>query len=567
MVGIAPYFCPMNKSRIRILIVNLVVVLIAAGIGYWGWSAAHPKAAVAPQQTTTASVADVQSTVSASGTVLSPGDVGVSPSVSEPITNIYVKVGQHVTAGTLMAQLNDVTLLDSLNQAKAQLATEKITFNSDKQAISNAQLNVAQQVSTNASNALTYQAAVDTANQKLTQDQTTAQQNVAVYASNVATAKAALDAANLNFNNYEGLYGPSGITVPFCESIDTINANCTQLISYNSAVNSAQTAYNNSLITQTQDLAKDQANIIADQAAVTSAQNSQTLNLKKDAASLVSAQNAVVSAQNQYDLFKAQNGIDSDNPTDADFQVAQSAIGVAQNNYNQAFIKAPVTGDVASISAVVGQLAPTTTVSTIGSVSGFIVLTNVAGLEVSAGFSESDAAKIQAGQEVSYSFTALPNVSATGKVISVNLLPTTSQSATTYTAYFSIDGKVPGLKPGMTSTVQVLVNDAPNALSVNPQAVTTSGNSSGGANSNGIVNVVTMKGGKQVLTPTPVVLGLIGDSLDQIISGIKPGTVLAIKSSTSAVSSSGFPTVGVPGAGAGAAAAFGGGGGGGRFGG
>ena len=550
----------MNKSRIRILTVNLVVVLIAAGIGYWGWSSLHPKAAVAAAQTTTASVADVQSTVSASGTVLSPGDVGVSPSVSAQITNIYVKVGQHVTAGTLMAKLNDVSLLDSLNQAKASLATEQITFNSDKQAIANAQANFLQQQAINASNATTYQATLTAAQQKLSADQTTASQNVAVYAANVATAKASLDNANLNYNNYEGLYGPSGITLTFCNSINTINANCTQLISDWNAVQSAQTSYNNSLVTQSQDLAKDQQTIVSDQAAVTSAQTSQTINLKKDAASLVSAQNSVVSDQNQYDLFKAQNGIDSDTPAATDFQVAQSAIGVAQNNYNQAFIKAPVTGDVASISAVVGQIAPTSTVSTVGSVSGFIVLTNVAGLEVSAGFSESDAAKIIAGEQVSYSFTALPNAQATGKVVSVNLLPTTSQSATTYTAYFSIDGTVQGLKPGMTATVQVLVNDAPNALSVNPQAVTTSGLSTG-ATSTGIVNVVTTKNGKQVLTPTPVVIGLIGDSLDQIISGIKAGDVLAIKSSASSVSSSGFPSVGVPGAGAaGAAGAFRGGG-------
>jgi len=547
----------MNKSRIRILVVNLVIVLIAAGIGYWGWSSLHPKAAAVATQTTTASIADVQSTVSASGTVLSPGDVGVSPSVSEPITNIYVKVGQHVTAGTLMATLNNVTLLDSLNQAKATLATQQITFNSDKQAIANAQLNVANQTSLNATNATTYQASVDAAQQKLSLDQTTAQQNVAVYASNVATAKASLDNANLNYNNYEGLYGPSGITLSFCQSINTINSNCTTLISDWNAVQSAQTAYNNSLITQSQSLAKDQATITSDQAALTSAQTNQSLNLKKDAQSLVSAQNAVVTAQNQYDLFKAQNGIDSDTPAATDFQVAQSAIGVAQNNYNQAFIKAPVTGDVASISAVVGQVAPTNTVSTIGSVSGFIVLTNVAGLEVSAGFSESDAAKIQQGEEVSYSFTALPNANATGKVVSVNLLPTTSQSATTYTAYFSIDGTVAGLKPGMTATVSVLVKDAPNALSVIPSAVTTSGNSTG-ATSNGIVNVVTKKNGQQVLTPTPVVIGLVGDSLDQILSGIKAGDVLAIKTSTAAVSSNGFPSVGVPGAAAGAGG-FGGG--------
>jgi len=497
---------------------------------------------------------------------LSPGDVGVSPSVSEPITNIYVKVGQHVTAGTLMATLNSVTLLDSLNQAKAQLATEQITLNSDKQAIANAQANVTQQQSINESNVGTYQASVDSASQKYDQDEATAK-------SDAISLQAAIDSANQKLsndtvtnNNYNNTWSGYGFTLSYCQNLNLYGVNsttvsdafshCQTILSNAQAIAADTAAVSAAELAQSTGLAKDQNTLTADQAAIASAQTTQSINLKKDAASLVSAQNAVVSAQNQFDLFKAQNGIDSDTPSATDFQVAQSAIGVAQNNYNQAFIKAPVTGDVASISAVVGQVAPTTTVSTIGSVSGFIVLTNVAGLEVSAGFSESDAAKIKPGEEVSYSFTALPNANATGKVLSVNLLPTTSQSATTYTAYFTIDGTVTGLKPGMTSTVQVLVNDAPNALSVNPAAVTIAGSSTG-ATSTGIVNVVTTKAGKQVLTPTPVVVGLVGDSLDQIISGIKAGTILAIKSTTTAVASNGFPATGVPGAGA--AAALGGG--------
>ena len=80
------------------------------------------------------------------------------------------------------------------------------------------------------------------------------------------------------------------------------------------------------------------------------------------------------------------------------------------------------------------------------------------------------------------------------------------------------------------------------------------------------VNVMTTKNGKTVLTPTPVVIGLQGDSSDQIISGVKVGTKLAIRTATASVGSNGFPSVtggglggigGVAGAGAGAGRAGG----------
>jgi macrolide-specific efflux system membrane fusion protein len=202
----------------------------------------------------------------------------------------------------------------------------------------------------------------------------------------------------------------------------------------------------------------------------------------------------------------------------------------------------------------VGQNAPTTSSSTVGSVSGLFVLTDVTALQVTASFSEADAAKLVVGQPTTYTFSALSNVTASGKLLSVDLLPTVSSGATSYKATFTIDGKVSGLKPGMTVTATVLTGAGYNVLQVASAAVTTRGTGS-------FVNVITTKNGADVITRTPVVIGLKGDSADQIISGVKNGTKVVLRSTTaSTVGSNGFPvtTGGLGGA------AVGGGGGGGR---
>ena len=246
--------------------------------------------------------------------------------------------------------------------------------------------------------------------------------------------------------------------------------------------------------------------------------------------------------------------------------VANSNYITAQKNLKGATVVAPVSGKVASISnSLVGStISPNTTpASGTTGASGFIVLTDVGGLQVTAGFSESDVAKIAVGQSASMAFTALPNAAGDAKVSNVALLPTTSSGATTYTVTFQLTGKVEGLKPGMTATATVIVADSPNAISVTSRAVTTRGTRS-------TVNVVTTVNGKQVETPTSVLVGIVGDSADEILSGLKVGQLVALPPVVSSSSSlSGVPSI-LGGAGIGGAtggAGRGGGGGGGGFGG
>jgi multidrug efflux pump subunit AcrA (membrane-fusion protein) len=575
----------MNKSRLRILTINLVIVVAIAGVAYWGYSSLHPKAAVAALSTVTVAREDVSSTVSSSGTVISPSDIALAPATSGTLAKLNVKVGQSVKAGELLAQMDTTALKTAVAQAQASLIqaqanltnaqasadtsaqTTALQIQNDQNAVTTAQDNLAyQQTLINASEA-TDNNNVTTALNKLNYDKNLASQNVAVYQSSVDSAKNNLTNAQLTYNDYEGLYGPNGITPAFCASINTINSNCTTLIQDNNAVVSAQTAYNNALITQQQSLAKDAQTIASDQQAYDDAQATQALDVKKNDQTLATAQQAINSAQSALKLYQLQNSSSTSATTisvdQAQVTVAQANLATAQKNLAGASVISPVAGKVASISnTLIGSTISPNTTPTNGSTeaTGFIVLTDVGGLQVTAGFSESDVAKIAVGQDASIAFTALPNATGVAKVSNVALLPTTSSGATTYTVTFQLTGKVAGLKPGMTATATVIVADSPNAIAVTSRAVTTRGTSS-------FVNIVTTVKGKQVQTLTPVLVGIVGDSAEEILSGLKVGQTVALPSIVSTSSSlTGVPST-LGGAGLGGGGFAGGRTGGGGFGG
>ena len=577
----------MNKSRLRILSINLVIVVAIAGVAYWGYSSLHPKAAIAALSTVTVAREDVSSTVSSSGTVISPSDIALAPTTSGTLAKLNVKVGQSVKAGELLAQMDTSSLKSAVAQAQSSLIqaqanltnaqatadtsaqTTALQLQNDQTAVTTAQDNLAyQQTLINASEA-TDNNNVSTALNKLNYDKNLASQNVAVYQSSVDTAKNNLTNAQLTYNDYEGLYGPpeGTITLAWCATINTVNQNCTTLIQDNNAVVSAQTAYNNALITQQQNLAKDAQTIASDQQSYDDAQATAALDVKKNDQTLATAQQAIDSAQSALKLYQLQNSNSTSATTisvdQAQVTVAQANLATAQKNLAGASVISPVAGKVASISnTLIGSTISPNTTPTNGSTeaSGFIVLTDVGGLQVTAGFSESDVAKIAVGQDASIAFTALPNATGVAKVSNVALLPTTSSGATTYTVTFQLTGKVAGLKPGMTATATVIVADSPNAIAVTSRAVTTRGTSS-------FVNIVTTVKGKQVQTLTPVLVGIVGDSADEILSGLKVGDTVALPSVVSTSSSlTGVPST-LGGAGLGGGGFAGGRTGGGGFGG
>ncbi|MEY9870776.1 macrolide-specific efflux system membrane fusion protein [Streptacidiphilus sp. MAP12-33] len=255
---------------------------------------------------------------------------------------------------------------------------------------------------------------------------------------------------------------------------------------------------------------------------------------------------------------------------------AENSVAAAQRAVDGTVLKAPVSGTVASVGGKVGDTVSGTggsgsgsgsggsgggssssSSSSSSSLSGFVVITNPSGMEVSADFSESDALKLKAGQAATVTLNADTSQVLNAKLVSISSLPvsssgsgSSSSGAVQYAALLAITGDTANLRTGLSASVQVVTGEASGALYLPTSAIN-------GTGANASVNIVQADG---TTKRTPVTLGVQGDSDDQILTGVNDGDKVAI-TVVSTSGSNGFPSTGFPGGGGGGRG-FGGGGGG-----
>ena len=171
-------------------------------------------------------------------------------------------------------------------------------------------------------------------------------------------------------------------------------------------------------------------------------------------------------------------------------------------------------------------------------------------------FSESDISKIKVGQPANITLEALSGVELAAHVSAISTLGTSSSGVVSYDATLTLDQRDSRVKPGMSASAAVITGQK-SGVNLPNSAVTTTG-------SEGRVNL--LQNGKVV--PTTVIVGLVGDSRTQIVSGLKAGdevqvttTLPSLGSGTSLSTSGSTGTLGGTGGLGGGAARFLGGGG------
>jgi len=102
---------------------RLAVVLVVAGAAAYGVKRAFFTPPPAPQVITAKVVADeLEDTVLASGTMLASREVNVGAQATGQIKRIYVDLGERVTKGQLIAEIDSTTQTNALLNAEAQIA-------------------------------------------------------------------------------------------------------------------------------------------------------------------------------------------------------------------------------------------------------------------------------------------------------------------------------------------------------------------------------------------------------------------------------------------------------------
>jgi HlyD family secretion protein len=220
----------------------------------------------------------------------------------------------------------------------------------------------------------------------------------------------------------------------------------------------------------------------------------------------------------------------------------------AQRGVENTVLRAPVAGRIASINGTVGEfvgagsgttpLAPDgvplpdsgSGVSSSDDLGGegdqpggsaFIVLSDVNTFRMVAPFAEADVARLQPNQAVKVTFDAVPDLTRNGSVLGISPTGTDIQGVTSYYVAIVLNELDPRLKDGLTASANVVVDKLDNVLVVPNAAVQRSG-------STGVVTVMEPDGTQRQVQ---VELGLAGDSVTQVVSGLREGQQVVVAQS------------------------------------
>ena len=401
----------------------IVLVLILAGVaGYYVYTNNYTNTATAATttgQVVTVSRGNLVATVASSGLVASASQVSLSFGTSGTVKQVYVKLGEKVTKGQVLADLDATQLQFAQANAQFSLNQAQIKYDTVKAG----------------------PLAVDLASAQLNVD--TAQANY-----DTAVRKAGLNDQQLLV--YRNSLDKSGVALQKAQSdLDTAVSNgITELTTLSTALKQAKLDYQTAQANYNIQVAN------LDDSAVRSA-----------ASSVSSAKAALLKLQqtpSQSDLASAQASLDQ----------AKLNVQQAQYNMGNAQLIAPFDGTVTQVNVT------TATSSSSGSstASTSIQVTDLDALQVSVPLAEVDVSKIKLGQDVALSFDALNGVALNGKVTQIAYVGTTTSGVVSYPVIVSLPAaNATGVKVGMTANVAITVDQRAGVLLVSNRAIKTQG--------------------------------------------------------------------------------------------
>jgi RND family efflux transporter MFP subunit len=459
-------------------------------------------------------------TVSVTGNTTPMQSVSLGFQNSGTIAHVYYQLGNVVSAGSVIAQLNTANLSAALAQAQASLAAQEANLQglqagaqpediaSSQAALQEAQQNLANMyasigdISNDAyakgNDAVRTElnplfANAETDKPTLT-FQTSDSQSASDAVSERVAASVALNAWEANLSSLGGSAATSTLSA-------AIPADLSYLQTIRTLLSSVSVALQGAVNLSASSLASDNAAV----AQALSEVNTATTNLNTISQNISSQLSSVAQAQAQLALKKAGSTSQDIAAQQAEVQQAQASVAQAEANLQDVQIVAPITGTLTQQDAKVGQQASpgTPLVSIIGN----------SGFEVDAGVSETDVGKVTVGDPTTMTLDAFPGETFTGTVFYVAPAQTDAQGVITYLTKISFDKTSAALKSGLTANVNIQTSKKDDVLILPQYAILQ--NDSG-------TFVETLDNG--VATTTPVTLGIQDQSGNvEILSGVTLG--------------------------------------------
>lgn len=211
---------------------------------------------------------------------------------------------------------------------------------------------------------------------------------------------------------------------------------------------------------------------------------------------------------------------------------AERVLADAEETLANCSIRSTIAGIVATMSVKKGD-----SISTGGSVAVVISKKRLAQVSLN----EVDVAKVQLGQKATLTFDAIDGLSLTGEVSEIDSIGTISQGVVNYTVKVGFDAQDDRIKPGMSATAAIITDIKQDILIVPNATVKAQGTSH-------YVEILDMaqgsgsgatSSGAGVLSFIPprrqtVEIGIMNDSMTEIINGLKEGDSIVESTVTTA---------------------------------
>ena len=141
---------------------------------------------------------------------------------------------------------------------------------------------------------------------------------------------------------------------------------------------------------------------------------------------------------------------------------ARAGLERAKTNLENATIRSPIAGTVIQRAVDAGQ----TVAASLNTPTLFVIAKDLAKMQIEAAVDETDIGQIRPGQKVRFTVQSYPDQTFSGTVRQVRLQPTTVQNVVTYTVIVTADNEKGLLLPGMTATLDFIVEQVDNTLLV-----------------------------------------------------------------------------------------------------
>lgn len=493
-----------SKSRrrsvskiISTVLTGLLVFLIAAGGGYFGYQRFVPRATTVVPTTTRSTRGSISQVVTSSGTTVATtqaalGFANTSGSTSSgKLLSLSVAVGDDVVAGQELARLDTRTLETTLLQQKAGLASAQAALSKTLAGATDSDLTAAR------ASVVSAQAAVTKAQNDLTALQRPKNSD------ELASAAAALEKARAALQTAQTAYDQ----VAWRNDAGSTSAAVT-LQTATADYNSALAAYNIAV-------APPKDTDVANAQLVVNTANS---NLDSAQAKL----NSLLAGPLPQDVASSQASVDS----------AAAQLANAQLNLDQAVLKAPFNGRISTITNAPGETVT----------GNFITLVDTSRMRVDVSVDETDVAKVKTGQNVNVTLTAFGGLVLTGTVSSVSPVATIVSGVSTFPVRIALNTNGQTVLSGLNASVAIVIATKTNVVLVATRALQQTGQT----------RSVRVEQPDGTIVTRPVQTGLSDDTQTEIVSGLQEGETVVIPTTTTSTGAANpRPGAGFPGGGGG----------------